>query len=180
MTGVAGSPWYLNGYFTADTGTTKQVQDAWMKFLFAGPGPSVSTLPVGATATIDTDVPVVDPTNGQIVSVESSTGYSWTGSNTEQRLPPTAQALVRWRTGNFEGGREVRGRTNIPGGTESWNSASGTVETTISNLINGRAVDLINDANTVFVVWSKKNGLWWAAQSGSCWSQWAVLRSRRD
>lgn len=180
VTGVGGSPYYLNGYFTADTGTTAQCQNAWMKFLFGGPGPTVGALPTSATATVESEVPVIDPATGQPISVETSPGFSWGGSSTDNLLPTANQFLVRWRTGNFENGREVRGRTNIPCPTEATSTPAGRVEPSIVTAYNSRAFNLIDDANTVFVVWSKKNGLWWAARSGSTWDQFAVLRSRRD
>lgn len=180
MTGVAGSPYYINGYFTADTGTTKQVQDAWMKFLFAGPGPTVGRLPLNASATVESEVQVIDPTTGQPIATEVSPGYTWTGINNDPLLPPANQFLVRWRTGNYEGGREVRGRTNIPCPSELTSTPKGAVEPSIVTAYNSSAFDLINDANTVFVIWSKKNGLWWAASSASTWDKFAVLRSRRD
>jgi hypothetical protein len=91
------------------------------------------------------------------------------------------QGLIRWRTGVFIAGRELRGRTFIPGATES-RSANGRPDSTYITTAETAAQDLLDNAalGAALVVYSVTHRQVELVQSRSVWGQWAVLRSRRD
>lgn len=180
VTGVAGSPYYVTGYFTADTGTATQCITAWHTFITGVASGPAGGFPVGSSVRTDAEVQVVDPVTGNVVATEIGGTILSTGSSASPLLPKANQFLIRWRTGNFVGGREVRGKTFLPLPSETASTDAGLVEAATLVALSGRAGQLISNADTVFVVWSRKNGLWWAASNGSCWEQFAILRSRRD
>lgn len=91
------------------------------------------------------------------------------------------QALVRWRTGNIVGGRFLQGRTFLPGIATSFIAAgnlSGPGITAIST-----AAQALADAGVQLAVWHRPvgggGGTAWAVESGTAWSELAVLRRRR-
>jgi hypothetical protein len=94
-------------------------------------------------------------------------------------LPAATSLLIRWRTGQYASGKEIRGRTNIPGICESL-STNGTPDPALITTWQTRATALLSSANARHVVWSKKNGGACVTSSASPWTQWAILRSRRD
>lgn len=180
VTGVAGSPYYVVGHFTADTGTPTQVTQAWHKFVTGSTSGTASGFPVGTVVQTQPEVQLINPVDGAVIGLEDAPPITQNGANPGPQLPRQNQLLVRWRTGNYVNRREVRGRTNLPCVLEEASTNQGEVESTVVSGINTRASELIADTNSVLVVWSKKNGLWWAAATGSCWNKFSVLRSRRD
>jgi hypothetical protein len=175
MTGVAGSPYYVTGYFDSAVGTAQQAADAWRNFLSAG----VSTYAAPLILSPITDVPLVDPATGDVTTIAtvSVAGVTMTGAG--DPLPPATSLLVRWRTGQYLDGREIRGRTNIPRLTETDNTAGVPSATTISTWA-ARIATMLALSTAHHVVWSKKNGAWATTVTGPVWNQWASLRSRRD
>jgi hypothetical protein len=174
-TGVAGSPYYLTGYFDGYGGTAQNAADAWRAMLSGG----VSTYTAPLIFQPIIEVQQVDPTNGNLIatSIVSVLGQTFTGAG--DPLPPATSLLLRWRTGAYVGGREIRGRTNIPRQAET-DSTLGVPTTTLLATWQARQTALLATANAKHVVWSPKNGVWAQTVGASPWSQWAVLRSRRD
>lgn len=177
VTGVAGSPYYLVGYFDTVVGTPQNAVAAWAGFTHPS---SATSAPTGATYTTGAEVLVVDPVSGDAISSVQTTPVTISGSGNITLLPPATQGLARWRTGIRAGGREIRGRTNLPLLSSGFDTGRGIPTTTYQASINTRIADLIANAQAQHVVWSKTNGVQYPSTSGSCWSQWAVLRSRRD
>lgn len=126
----------------------------------------------------EAEVAEVDIATGQVTGIAAVTPQTGTGTPTTDMCPWTTQGLIRWRTGIFVGGREVRGRTFVPGPTEVENTA-GVPAAAYVTALNAAASALIADANSDLMVYSKKNRDAVPVLSGSTWSQWAVLRSRR-
>jgi hypothetical protein len=134
----------------------------------------------GITCAIEPDIPIIDPVTGQItdvVSVEPPTVTAPVGGT--PALPPANQLLLRLRTAAFLDGRRLQGRCFIPrirGSAQSGDvpstAARGTLEAAADHLISGTGNQLL--------VWSRKNGAVSAVEQASTWSQFAVLRSRRD
>lgn len=176
VTGVAGSPYYLVGYFSAESGTAQDCVDAWSDFVI---GPAVNGK-LGSTWTTEGEVELVNPVTGDTIGLEDAVGIDVLGTTDYDLLPTSNQALVRWRTGNYVAGREVRGRTNLPLQSVGSIDDAGNLNSTVINGYRTRAATLIDDPATVHVIWSKKNGLWWATQTASVWEKLSVLRSRRD
>lgn len=176
VTGVAGSPYYMVGYFEAEPGQENNIITAWHLFCV----PASSALPVGATATTSGLIDVVNPVSGDTVGVQQTTDYTTGGTYAGETVPRASQVLVRWRTGVYVGGREIRGRTNIPLVEIGAIGPNGGLDGAFLSVFNERAEDLVNDPASSFVIWSKKNGRHEPVVLGSTWSQFSVLTSRRD
>lgn len=132
----------------------------------------------GLQYTVEGEIELVDNITGQVESVETTDAVSGVGSVGGDALPPANQALIRWRTGVFNGGREIRGRTFIPGIAMAA-SVSGVPTSELRNTLNTAAGNLIGDPDSELVVWSRK-GTFATVTSGSAWNKFATLRSRRD
>lgn len=175
-TGVAGAPFYMRAFWNAAAGSAQQASDAWYNFLNVG----ASSLRSGYELTSQSSVDYIDPTTGQITAVAAVTPATVTGTSTSDFLPYFTQALMQWRTGVYQGGREIRGRTNVPVVLESNNDVSGTPTAAQVSAWQTRIATLLGAAGTELVVFSKIGQKWEPVASGQCWNQWAVLRSRRD
>lgn len=95
-------------------------------------------------------------------------------------MAPATQGLMRWRTNVFNSGREVRGRTNLPVVLQADSDTEGKPDVGYIGFWNSKAGALIADEDSTLVVYSKKNGLWAAVVTADMWSNYGVLRSRRD
>lgn len=131
------------------------------------------------TAQVELAVEDIDYTTGKPVGVTAVTASLVTGTQSADPLPWATQALVSWRTGTFVSGREIRGRTFIPGMVETL-SSNGVPAGSIFTSINGAASTLASDTDSSLAIFSRKKHAVGIVTSGSMWTKWAVLRSRRD
>lgn len=175
-TGVAGSPYYTNLYFTEEGGTAQEARNG-VNVVFAN---MLASIRNDLTFTIETDVPVIDEATGDITRVEvTTTPLTGTGTSSEDPLPPADQTLMRLRTGAYAGGREIRGRVFVPGAVQT--ASDGGVPTVAHrNELNTRFAALVTLTSAQWVVWAKTRGVYAVVSSATAWDQWAVLRSRRD
>lgn len=173
--GVAGSPYYITGYFDIAAGSAQQAADAWRLAI----GAPVGTYCAGYVYDAITAVEEVNPANGSTTGIYPVTVAAVTFNDADQPLPAATSLLLQWRTGVYNAGRENRGRTNIARLGEL-RSTTGVPNTTCITEFQARITALLADVNVQHVVWSRKLGLWDATASGSVWTQWAVMRSRRD
>lgn len=174
-TGWPGAPALSTLYFEDSGGQLAQdAADAVQAFWTALSGRIMSS----SSWAIDTAVDEMT-TAGVVTGTTAVTGtLTGSGSAAGHSLPPATQGLIRWRTGFFVGGREIRGRTFVPTPSENdsdFNPASGYITT-----LNTAAAALIADADSQLVVWSKTNTSTAPVNVGQAWTSWAVLRSRRD
>jgi len=174
-TGVGGSPYYLTGYFSAAGGTAQQAADAWRNFL----APSSTGYMTGLTFSPITDVTLVDPVTGNTTGTSPVTVSSMACIGGTSDLPHSTQGLIRFRTGQYINGHEIRGRINIPCQLESDNTL-GVPDTAWLSTWNTRGAALITGGTKVHAVYSPKNGCWATTTAAQAWNQWAILRSRRD
>jgi hypothetical protein len=131
------------------------------------------------TWTVEPEVASIDAASGDLLElVSDSVTWSGAGTLTGQPLPPANQALVRWRTASVVAGRQIHGRTFIPGMTENLND-DGTPNSGLVDLLNTAAALLIDGDNSL-CVWSRAHLTAAVATSGTGWNQYAVLRSRRQ
>jgi hypothetical protein len=131
------------------------------------------------TMRVEDEVALVNDGSGQVTGIVGATGATVTGDDAADPAPWATQGLIRWRTGLFANGREIRGRTFIPGVTEARSNGGVPDSSYLSNLtsaVNG----LLGTTNAALMTWSRKNGDSAPVLSGSGWSQFAILRSRRD
>jgi len=103
-----------------------------------------------------------------------------TGTEGTEKLPPATQGLIEWRTGFFVGGREIRGRTFIPGLSNSSSAANGVPTSTWLTLAAAASTAIIGWTSSDFVVYSPTKHQKALVTAGQPWNEWAVLRSRRD
>lgn len=125
----------------------------------------------------EADVDEVDPA-GNLTAIHGVTPETGAGGVIGTPLPFATQALVTWRTTAFLGGRNLRGRTFIPGLTTSA-LAAGQLEGTSQGTIQTAAGTLVAAAAQLGV-WSKRYLAIHEAVSGSVAVKFAVLTSRRD
>lgn len=174
-TGVAGTPYYLSAYFNASVSTPQACADAWRNLLM----PVASTYTAPYTFLAVTEVGLVNAINGDLVGTEPVTLPQLIGTGAGEPLPAATSLLIRWRSGEYVGGREIRGRTNVARLAEA-DSTNGVPSSSLLTTWQGRLTTFLAAANAKHVVWSPKNGTWAATTAGNVWGQWAVLRSRRD
>lgn len=177
--GVAGTPWYSNHYFAFSPGTVQLTLDAVEDFWIAVNGAICNEV----FWQIESDVAVVDEATGDITSIETGTGGGGQGANTNDPLPWATQGLINWLTGQFSNGRQVRGKTYVPGLCEDGNTTGGVMSSGLQTTIQGAADGLIADADSGgfnLQVYTRVNTGDVEVASASVPTKWAVLRSRRD
>ena len=181
FTAPQGSPWRATHNFsdTADQTNANEVNAAVGVFW------SAVDLLISNVVTWTTEAAVenIDVTTGQIQGLFPVTPATGTGASSTEALPQSSQGLIRWRTGQYGNGREARGRTFIPGLTESTNNAGLLLASSIT-VFDAAATAFVADANSVLAVYQRPrpgvNGALFDVTGGTTWSKFAVLRSRRD
>jgi hypothetical protein len=128
---------------------------------------------------ISGDVEVIDVGTGLITSVVTVPEALGSGTHSDEKLPLATQGLVRWRTGTFINGRRLQGRTFLPGMVEFNNADTGRVFTGFVGTVNTAAATFIGGSADP-AIYSKTHSSASSIQSASMWTEWAVLRSRRD
>lgn len=172
---------YVNGggiqqfYFDSSVGTAANAKLAAQTFWDAAQDAVHVTTNIRVTSEVE-NVNVA----GSIVSTTiQGVDFDVYGTDDSDPLPPQTQALCRWRTGIYAGGREVRGRTFIPSAGEAFSVAGVPGGGRLTTLQNACAA-LVADANSTLLVWSRKYQIGEAVVSGTVAPYFAVLRSRRD
>lgn len=176
-TGVAGGPWYTNMYFqgTAPLGAAQAV-DQVMAFWDSFNEMVVSNL----TMTVQGDVAVIDPVDGEIQAVHATGGGgSIPGTNGGGRLPDSTTALLRLKTGVYANGRQVQGRINFGGMVEE-ESDNGVPSTDLMFKLRSDVQTFLQGDPAAIGVWSRARGQFYEAATVDVWTQWAVLRSHRN
>lgn len=133
----------------------------------------------GLTYSVGSTVEYFDIVTGEIQSLGVVTPWSLSGAGGTALLPFATQGLIRWRTGAYIGGREVRGRTFLPGWVEGESDIGVPTEGARAAMTNFSG-QLIVGGSSTYVCWTKTHGTAAAITNGDPWTQWAVLRSRRD
>ena len=175
FTGVQGSPWLSTMYFLEAGGSAQQAVTAVGTFWSAVD----NRMATNVAWTTEPGVEAIDVTTGHPTSLTNTPPQSGAGSGSATQLPIEAQALIRWSTGVFTNGRQIRGRTFVPGLTENDNDL-GAPNATVLGVLDTAAAALIADANSKLCVFSRVNHTSPEITSESSAPYWAVLRSRRD
>lgn len=177
ITGVPGTPAYLNYFFEATTLDAGNYQTAVLDMIDAGK----AALRSGTTWTAVNPIPIIDVATGEVTDVAIGDGGAVAGTDSSDALPPANALLMRMHTSVFVGGREVRGRSFVPYFTEASNSAGSPSGATVSGW-NGLFQDMngTGGANGAMVVWSRAHARAEYVSSFDAWSQWGSVRSRRD
>lgn len=174
--GETGGPWYSQMFFDAAASTAQQAADAvgtWLASVKAYQGTQV-------TYSTGTVVETIDVATGQPVALNPVTAHTGTGSGgTSDTVPVGTQIVCQWRTGVFLNGREVRGRTFVPGAPYTIN-VLGVLDSTVQNLIAGYGATLISSTPSVFCIYSRKKRQAEVVATSSVWGKFGLVRSRRD
>lgn len=174
LTGVAGSPYYQSLYFPFTVEPEDAVaaaNDLWEIF--------ASYVSDNVAWLVDGVVVNLNDATGEIIGSVSVDGITGAGTSVQEELPSSTQVLVQWRTGVYVGGREIRGRTFVPAITEPNNEDGHFNETGRSELSDAIALWLGGLAEAP-LIWSRAHGQSAPIAAAQVWSQFAVLRSRRD
>lgn len=175
FTGVAGTPWYSNLYFDVSQSTPLSSQEA----AFAFWGTLQGFIDNSLTYNVEGSVATVRSEDGELTDIAGLPDALQAGLGTGESMSRALQGLIRASTSNFAGGRRIKGRVFVPGLTETSNE-EGRPAPALLTAMNNAGDGLISDADSQWVVWSKKNGTMNAVVSASAWTEFAVLRSRRD
>lgn len=127
---------------------------------------------------VDPEVEQINVATGQVEGVATVTSAQVAGLASGTPVPQLAQALIRWRTGQFVSGRELRGRTFIPGITSTHVSAAGEPTSALISGLAGEATNFIG--STDVGVWSPTHSVFFEAVSATVWTEFASMKSRRD
>lgn len=171
--GTTGSPYLSTMHFS---GTDQAAADAAVAALDAFWSSVDDFVTTNLNWRTEPDVESIDA-NLNITGIFNTTPATGSGAVSGPELPWIAQGLIRWRTAQILAGRELRGRTFIPGATETHNDDGTPVASYVSGLQTAAAT-LIGTG--IFGVLNRSAGVLHIAVSASAWTQWAALRSRRD
>lgn len=130
------------------------------------------------TMTVESDVATIDIATGQVTGITATAGAVVTGNDAGDPAPWATQGLIRWRTGIYVGGREIRGRTFIPGVTDT-STPLGVPSAAYLTDLNAAAAALIANAVSDLEVYSPARREAAPAVLGQTWTNFASLRSRR-
>lgn len=134
------------------------------------------------TGQVLTEVENVDPVTGNVIGTFPVDPVTLANGTAGARQPIVVQGLVQARTGVYDAGREVRGRTFLPGTLDASDN-DGAPTTAYQSEVAGIWNTFRADAEALTVppvVWSPTKGLSAEVSNYTVWNQWAILRSRRD
>jgi hypothetical protein len=171
--GIVG-PAVSTAYFDAAAGSAANAVTAWA-LLWANLSGSMSTALSFSTGGV---VDSLDVATGNLMSTTFVAPTVAAGAATGDQAPIATQARIDWATGTIAFGRRLVGRTFVPAITES-DGAGGPGASLVAAVAVASAA-VIAAANSDLVIWSRTHNYAQPAISGTCWSKYAVLRSRRD
>lgn len=181
-TGLGGAPYYTRLFFPGNSEESAQGAAAGVRAaladLIGGATPMVAG---GITATVQPEVTTIDPATGEPQSVDVVIPGAPVVAGSGVTVPRSTQGLVQWLTSDYRNGRRVRGKTYIPGIAASQNVNGGVPSSTVRDRMQSFGLDLIDLG---VLVYSRPAppvaGAEHVVTSVTAWSEWAVLRSRRD
>lgn len=178
FTGVAGTPWYSNLYFTWVTGEAQNLVDAVDDFWTV----IIGQINGAVTGTVEGSVAQINDATGDITSVESVTPgtIDFTGSGAV--LPPANQTVINLHTGTYVAGREIRGKIFVPGLIAAASATDGSPSSGFLVAQKGAADALVAATSSAgpLRVYSPTHATSAVVTATSSMSQFAVMRSRRD
>lgn len=154
-TGFQGAPGYTNHFFQAEspavadaTTVAGRVQAFWAGIKLH--------LPSVVTITVESEVTVFDITTGEPASILAITPPAAVVGGTTGIYSGPSGAVVNWKTGVFEGGRQIQGRTYVVPLIGQAYDSSGTLDSTVKSDIQTAANGMIGDSTVPqFVVFRR-------------------------
>jgi hypothetical protein len=135
---------------------------------------------VPLVAVVQSDVPLIESTTGQLVGSTSVTEATISATGGGEALPRFSQLLCQLRTGNVINGRRLRGRIFLPGMQETTNTSLGKPSSALVTSNTGALETMRAAVAPRWVVYSRTNKAFGIVTSVGTWGEWASLRSRRD
>lgn len=177
ITGVAGSPRYSNLYFQGPDSPDEDLVDAVESMWDAAKARIDDSL----TITILGAVTVLDSATGDVIAVGGFSDRTVTSTGTGGALPFATCGLARFRTGEYVGGREIRGRMYLPYPPMADMSGGKPTSSYIDDWQGAfETMNSLDEANGAWCVWSRKHGQNALVKNFDVWNNFAVLRSQRD
>jgi hypothetical protein len=185
-----GTPWLSTMYFN---GASQALADAAVVDVGTFWGSVDALMNTAVSWATDADVAQLDEETGDLETSYATTPQTGSGASAGDLLPLVAQALVRWRTAGVVNGRHVRGRSFVPGVTEAFASGGRPIAGALTTMTTAAGI-LVSSANSELAIWSRpfdgdptadppidpRVGTTHTVTSGSPWSEFASMRSRRD
>lgn len=173
-TGPAGAPYYTTMYFEGAVLADAQAASNAVKQFWTD-----CSSAIGATTNmlVNSEVEVVDPASGQVTGTFNVPQLVVGGVAGGDHLPDFTQGLVRWLTGIYVNGRQLRGRTFIPSPTEAAHTGGNPTAGYVSDV--QAAADTLMGTSDLGV-YSPTHRVFALGTTASVWQRWALLRSRRD
>lgn len=131
----------------------------------------------GTFAECDGIIEEFDPVTGQTLSLVQATPFSLQGTGAATKAVGGTCILLQWRTGQFRNGREVRGRSFISGiedNADANGQFSGAKRTAVLAAVAAYA------STDTGAIYSPTAGSVFQIASGGVWTNYALVRSRRD
>lgn len=128
---------------------------------------------------IDGAVEIVDPVTGKPTGIDQGTTRTNVFTAPTDSLPWQTQALIYWNTGSWIGGRQVRGRTFIPGMVEMNNNGDGSMGSSLLTTLGTAATVLSNATTCTPGIYSRKHTNTYPIVSHTVIGHWSVMRTRR-
>lgn len=175
FSGVAGAPWYSNMFFEGGTpegeAYGEDVQNFWTGV--------ASQMITAVTWEIEPTYTVFEASTGLITDVGGWAGDAGAGLVSGEGLPYAVQAIVNWHTSVYVAGRELRGRTFIPGLTVTANDQGTLLESAQAD-IQTAASGLISGSSGAMTIFSRTHLVEHIVETAQVPLKLGVLRSRRD
>lgn len=174
LTGVAGAPYYSNLYWDTGYSAAEAVEhtaELWE---------ILDNRIVNEVAwEVSGIVEYFDDSDGIIIGAVVTDAVVGAGEAGGEMLPSSTQVLVKWRTGVYSGGREIRGRTFVPA-LDVFMNDEGSVEAVARGDLSDELATWLGGLAFPPRIWSRTHGDSAVVAAAEVWEQFAVLRSRRD
>lgn len=173
-TGLAGAPYLSTFYFVdGDPSTDQALADA-VETLF---DTATNIVSQSLRFTILPEV-VRYSVPSQPTGVTTVVGATHTGDSSQGLASRATQGLIRLRTGQYRGAREVQGRIFIPGVTvQGLDGTTGNPSAAYQATLTAMGGSLVQLGLQVA---SRTADQFYPVVSAAAWNRFAVLRSRRD
>lgn len=179
FTGSEGAPYLSTIYCESAAGTAQQAATAVGAF-WGSVDAIISTTCLWSQLP---EVKLLNTATGILENVFTITPATGAGGDAGEPIPQSNQYLIRLFTPGVVNGRRVRGRIFVPAPTQAGNE-NGNVAPGYVSAINTSAALLVSPTSADPCVWHRPvNGAGGSAHSissVSTWSEFAVLRSRRQ
>jgi len=176
FTGGPSGDWYSSMHFDHTLGSSTQDSVDTVKAFWDALKAKMTNLLV---IHIDPVVTQLDPVTLEPIGLDTVTGYTINCSGSTDALPFQTQGCILWNTGVWIGGRQVRGKTYIPGITEAENDQPGVPGAGMLSAMATAAAAVVTPVDGVPVVASRTHGGAIPISAAQVSLKWALLRSRR-